>query len=146
MSSYFVTPATLLRWHRKLIARSWTCPHKRPGRLPIPHETRELILRIARENLLLGHRRVHGELTRSGITTVAATVRAILRQGNVSRAYQRGAGRVGPFPRAQASSTGTALPIAPPTTTPDRRDRRTAPVIPLRGRIRRSRLLGVPIK
>ncbi|WP_030922231.1 hypothetical protein [Streptomyces sp. NRRL B-24720] len=43
-------------------------------------------------NLLSGHRRVHGELTRSGITA-ATTVRAKLRQGNVPRA-----GRVGPLP------------------------------------------------
>lgn len=44
-------------------------------------------------NLLSGHRRVHGELTRSGITAAATTVRANLRQGNVPRA-----GRVGPLP------------------------------------------------
>jgi hypothetical protein len=64
--SFFVTPAALLRWHRELIADRWTSPHKRSGRPPIPQETPELILRLARENPLWGHRRVHGELTRLG--------------------------------------------------------------------------------
>ncbi len=27
-----VTPDTMLRWHRELIARKWTFKHKRPGR------------------------------------------------------------------------------------------------------------------
>lgn len=88
-SSFFVTPATLLRRHRELVADRWTYPHKRPGRPPIPEEKRELILRLARENPLWGHRRVQGELARLGITVSAATVRAVLRQGNVPPASQR---------------------------------------------------------
>ena len=39
--SAFVTPGTLLRWHRELVARRWTYPHRRPGRPSTPTEVRE---------------------------------------------------------------------------------------------------------
>ena len=46
---FFVRSATLLNWHRRLVARRWTY-RRRTGRKPINREVRQLILRIAREN------------------------------------------------------------------------------------------------
>ena len=46
---FLVTPATLLRWHRELVRRHWTQPH-RPQHPGLAQETVELVLRLAREN------------------------------------------------------------------------------------------------
>jgi hypothetical protein len=43
------TPDTLLRWHRRLIARKWTYA-RRPGRRNVLVEIRRLVVRMAAEN------------------------------------------------------------------------------------------------
>ena len=49
-----VTPATILRWHRRLVAKKWTYPH-RTGRPPIDPEIGALIERLARQNPTWGY-------------------------------------------------------------------------------------------
>ena len=60
-----VTPGTLLRWHRRLIAARWRQP-KPPGRPPIGEELVALIVCLARENRTWGVVRIQGELRRLG--------------------------------------------------------------------------------
>jgi transposase InsO family protein len=78
-SLFLVTPATLLRWHRWMVARRWTYSRP-PGRPPTAQDRRALIVRIARENPRWGYQRIVGELKGLGIVVSATTVKKILRE------------------------------------------------------------------
>jgi transposase len=73
-----VTPGTVLRWHRRLITRKWTCPH-RTGRPPVSAEIAVLIERLATENLRWGYQRIQGELLKLGYRVSASTIRRVLK-------------------------------------------------------------------
>jgi transposase len=102
--SFFVTPATLLRWHRELVARRWTYPHRRPGRPETSAEVRELVVRLARENAGWGYRRIQGELTGLGIKIAASTVWKILREAGIEPSPMRLESSWAEFLRQQAAS------------------------------------------
>jgi hypothetical protein len=87
-----VTPNTLLRWHRELVRRHWTKPHRPPGRPSISAHLRQLILRMASENPTWGYRRIHGELARLGYRIAPSTVWLLLNRAGIDPAPRR-AGR-----------------------------------------------------
>jgi transposase len=85
-----VKPATVIGWHRRLVARHWTQPPQaRTGRPPTPAELRRLVLRLCTENQTWGYRRIHGEMRRLGHRIAAATVWQILRNAGCQPAPER---------------------------------------------------------
>jgi len=100
---FFVQPETLLRWHRDLVRRKWTYPH-RPGRPSIPAGKVAIILRLARENSTWGYRRIHGELVRLGVVLSPSSVWAILRRHGIDPSPMRKGPNWNEFLRSQASS------------------------------------------
>jgi transposase len=103
---FLVTPATLLRWHRDLVARSWSYPHRNRRALnALDEEVVALVLRLARENRRWGYLRIVGECRKLGVTVSATSVRNTLRRYRLKPAPRRSGPSWSQFLRAQAAGT-----------------------------------------
>jgi putative transposase len=103
-ASFAVRPETLMRWHRRLVARRWTYSTRRPGRPALDDELVALIVRLARENPRWGYQRIAGELVGLGFRVSATSVRRVLDRNGVFPTPRRSGPSWRQFLRQQAHS------------------------------------------
>jgi putative transposase len=85
-----VTPDTLLRWYRDLVARKWNHSNRRgPGRPRVMKDIADLILRMAEENLSWGYTRIQGALANLGHHVGRGTIANILKEHGIEPAPER---------------------------------------------------------
>ena len=85
-----VTPETLLRWHRQLVAQKYDGSRKRgPGRPSTAAEIEELVVQMAEENRNWGYRRIQGALSNLGHKLARSTIAHILGRHGIEPAPER---------------------------------------------------------
>jgi hypothetical protein len=84
-----VTPDTLLRWHRQLVARKWTYARMQASRCGVLVEIRQLVARMAEENPTWGYTRIQGALKNLGHQVGRSTVARILKAQGLPPAPKR---------------------------------------------------------
>ena len=83
-----VTPHTILRWHRKLIAQTWTNSAGK-GRPGVMKRLEELVVQMAKDNPSWGYRRIQRALENLGHLVVHNTLKRILLQRGIEPAPKR---------------------------------------------------------
>src|SRR3989449_1963222 len=79
-----VSPDTLLRWHRRLIAEKWNFVHRRvAGRPGIMREISDLIVRMGRDNPGWGYTRIQGALGNLGHRVGRGTIANVLKRSGI---------------------------------------------------------------
>ena len=85
-----VTPDTILRWHRELVAKKFDSSDKRKrGRPRTRQEIVDAILRFARENPTWGYDRIQGALKNVGYHIADSTVANVLKAHGIEPAPDR---------------------------------------------------------
>src|SRR5215469_4272775 len=85
-----VNPATLLAWHRRLIAEKYDGSKRGgPGRPRTKDEIRQLVVRMATENRAWGYRRIQGALANLGHEVARGTIANILKEHGLEPAPER---------------------------------------------------------
>jgi len=84
-----VTPETILRWHRQLIARRWTYSPRRPGRPGVLTDIRRLVVRMAHENPNWGYTRIQGALKNLDHRVARSTIATILKAHGIPPSAER---------------------------------------------------------
>ncbi len=86
-----VTPDTILRWHRELIAKKYDGSARRqPGRPRTMQSLVDLVVRMANENPRWGYTRIRGALANLGHEIGRNTIKRILAEHGVEPAPERG--------------------------------------------------------
>jgi putative transposase len=84
-----VTPDTILRWHRQLVARKWTYAKRRGGRPGVLAEIRRLVVRMAEENPTWGYTRILGALKNVGHRVSRSSITRILKAHGIPPVPER---------------------------------------------------------
>ena len=85
-----VTPDTILRWYRRLIARKYDgSARRRRGRPMMRREIAALVVRMAVENPQWGYTRIRGALSNLGHNIARTTVKRILHDHGIDPAPER---------------------------------------------------------
>jgi putative transposase len=86
-----VTPDTILRWYRLLVAKKYDGSEmRRPGRPRTAPDLAALVARVANENPTWGYTRIRGALEHLGHDVARNTIKAILQNQGIEPTPERG--------------------------------------------------------
>ncbi len=85
-----VTPDTILRWHRQLVAQKWTHKRRSPGRPRVMEIIADLVVRMASENPRWGYTRIQGALQNVSHRVGRTTISNIFKENGIDPAPERG--------------------------------------------------------